>query len=45
MHISVDAPPDDRSVVLCARARDHSVLTIDVADLRRLDPSLRLVAI
>lgn len=35
----------DASVVLCARARDHSVLTTDVADLRRLDPSLRVVAI
>jgi len=35
----------DASVVLCARARDHSVLTADPGDLRRLDPSLRVVAI
>ena len=35
----------DASVVLCARARDHGVLTSDAADLRRLDPALRLVAI
>jgi hypothetical protein len=35
----------DASVVLCARARDHGVLTSDVADLRRLDRSLRLLPV
>ena len=35
----------DASVVLCARARGHGVLTSDPHDLRRLDASLRLVAI
>ena len=33
----------DASVVLCARTRGHSVLTSEVADLRRLDSSLRLI--
>ena len=32
----------DASVVLCARARGHGVLTSDPDDLARLDPSLRL---
>jgi hypothetical protein len=35
----------DASVVLCARARGHAVLTSDVGDLRRLDGVLRLVAV
>jgi hypothetical protein len=35
----------DASVVLCARARGQGVLTSDAADLRRLDPSLRVIAI
>lgn len=32
-------------VVLCARERGHVVLTADVEDLRRLDPSLRFVRV
>lgn len=35
----------DASVVLCARARKHRVLTSDPHDLRRLDPRLELVVI
>jgi hypothetical protein len=35
----------DASVVLCARARGHAVMTSDVDDLRRLDPSLPLHAV
>lgn len=35
----------DASVVLCARGRGHAVLTSDLDDLRRLDPSLRYVRI
>ncbi len=35
----------DASVVLCARARGHGVMTSDVDDLRRLDRGLRLVAV
>jgi hypothetical protein len=35
----------DASVVLCARAQGHGVLTSDVDDLRRLDSSLRYVAV
>ena len=35
----------DASVVLCARKRQHGVLTSDVDDLRRLDPKLRYVAV
>jgi hypothetical protein len=35
----------DASVVLCARARGHSVMTSDVDDLRRLDRALRLVPV
>ena len=35
----------DASVVLCARARKHAVVTSDVGDLRRLDPALPLVAV
>ena len=33
----------DASVVLCARARSQAVLTSDVSDLRRLDPSIALI--
>ncbi len=32
----------DASVVVCARARGHAVMTSDVDDLRRLDPDLPL---
>lgn len=32
----------DASVVLCARARAHAVVTSDAADIGRLDSSLRL---
>jgi hypothetical protein len=35
----------DATVVLCARRRGHSVMTSDVEDLRRLDPTLRLVSV
>ncbi|MGZ4189221.1 MAG: PIN domain-containing protein [Actinomycetota bacterium] len=35
----------DASVVLCARQRGHDVLTGDTADLRRIDPRLRLVSV
>lgn len=35
----------DASVVLCARARKHRVVTSDPEDLRRLDPKLDLIEI
>ena len=35
----------DASVVLCARARGHRVLTSDLEDLRRLDPALHYIAV
>lgn len=35
----------DASVVLCARARKHTVMTSDSGDLRRLDPDLELIEI
>ena len=35
----------DASVVLCARAHGHGVVTSDPDDLRRLDGALRLVVI
>lgn len=35
----------DASVILCARERAHAVVTSDVGDLRRLDATLRLIAI
>jgi hypothetical protein len=35
----------DASVVLCARARGHGVLTADLDDLRRLDPTLRYIRV
>ena len=33
----------DASVVPCARARGHAVMTSDEGDLRRLDAKVRLV--
>ncbi len=33
----------DASVVLCARRRDHRILTSDSVDVRRLDPSARVI--
>lgn len=33
----------DAHVVICARRRDQPVVTSDPADLRRLDPALRLI--
>ena len=35
----------DASVVLCARARGHAVVTSDASDLRRLDPALTLIEV
>ena len=35
----------DASVVLCARARGHAIATSDADDLRRLDPSARLIEV
>ena len=35
----------DASVVINARLRDHTVITSDAADLRRLNPQLRMVEI
>jgi predicted nucleic acid-binding protein len=35
----------DASVVICARARGHAVITSDPDDMARLDPSLRLIAL
>lgn len=35
----------DASVVICARARDHAVLSSDPDDLAALDPTLRIVAL
>lgn len=35
----------DASVVLCARARNHSVVTSDPDDLRRLDSKLELIEV
>lgn len=35
----------DASVVLCARRREHDVVTSDPRDLRRLDAELRLVVV
>jgi predicted nucleic acid-binding protein len=33
----------DASVVICARSRNHAVMTGDAPDLAALDPSLRLI--
>jgi hypothetical protein len=35
----------DASVVLCAKARDHVVLTSDAEDLLRLDPTLEVTEV
>jgi threonine dehydrogenase-like Zn-dependent dehydrogenase len=35
----------DASVVLCARSRGHAILTSDVGDLRRLDPTIELLRV
>jgi hypothetical protein len=35
----------DASVVLCARKHGYAVVTSDVADLRHLDPALRIVGV
>jgi hypothetical protein len=35
----------DASVVLCAKARGHAVVTSDPADLAQLDASIRLVVV
>jgi predicted nucleic acid-binding protein len=35
----------DASVVICARDRDHAVITSDPEDLAALDPTLRTVAL
>ena len=35
----------DASVVLCARRREHAVVTSDAGDLRKLDPSLDVIEI
>jgi anti-sigma factor RsiW len=35
----------DASVVLCARARGHAVMTSDAEDLRRLDARIRLISV
>jgi hypothetical protein len=35
----------DASVVICARAREHAVITTDPDDLGLLDPALRLIAL
>jgi hypothetical protein len=35
----------DASVVLCAKARSHRVVTSDRADMRALDPSLGLIEV
>lgn len=35
----------DASVVLCARARKHRVVTSDPDDLRQLDPKLELIVV
>ena len=35
----------DASVVLCARQREHKIVTSDAADLRRIDAKVELVSI
>jgi hypothetical protein len=35
----------DASVVLCARARGQRILTSDVDDIRRLDPTLTIIRV
>ena len=43
--VSGTADVVDASVVLCARARKHRILTGDPDDLRRIDPRIELVEI
>jgi predicted nucleic acid-binding protein len=35
----------DASVVLCAKARGHRIVTSDVEDIRRLDPAASVIAV
>ena len=35
----------DAHVVVCARTRGHTVITSDPFDLKRLDPSLKMIAV
>jgi hypothetical protein len=35
----------DVSVVVCARQREHSIVTSDADDLRAIDPNLSLVPV
>jgi predicted nucleic acid-binding protein len=35
----------DASVVLCAQARGHRIVTSDVEDIRRLDPAASVIAV
>jgi predicted nucleic acid-binding protein len=35
----------DASVVLCAKARGHAIVTTDPDDVRHLDPRIRIVAV
>ena len=35
----------DASVVLCARRREHRIVTSDSADIRRLDPGVPVVSV
>ncbi len=35
----------DASVVICARDRDHAVISSDPGDLAALDPTLRIIAL
>ena len=35
----------DASVVLCARARGHRIVTSDADDIRRLDPRVTVIAV
>jgi hypothetical protein len=41
--VAATADVIDASVVACARAHRHAVVTSDVRDLRRLDASLRVI--
>ena len=43
--VTATADVIDASVVLCARARGHRVVTSDRGDLARLDPSLELIVV
>ena len=35
----------DASVVLCARLRDHRIVTSDPADIRRLDAAASVISV